>query len=72
MTVKQTLTLEDVLTTIGINYEGVAEAVIEIASESQSTKEFWDKFHDYYSENGLGGDDTWMDCETYLWLVLGW
>ena len=70
MKVLEQITLDDVLDYIGINYEGVREAVIDCANTSRTCVEFLNKFHEYYSEHGLGGDDCWMDVSNYLPLVI--
>lgn len=70
MKIKETITLEDVLKFIRINYPGVKEAIIESASRTSSYEDFLQDFHEYYSEKGLGGDDTWLDVEEYLGIVL--
>jgi len=64
------ITLEDMLEICHINYDGVAEAVTKIANESKCLVEFYEKFHEYFSVHGLGGDDCWELCETYLGLIL--
>lgn len=66
----KTLTLKDLLIWCHINYEGVEEAFTKIAHESSSKEEFLNKFHEYYSEEGLGGDDRWLDCQEYLPFIL--
>ena len=66
----QPITLEDMLNICYINYKGVKEAVIQIANDSKDIKEFYSKFHEYYKEHGLGGDDCWHLCERYLGLIL--
>lgn len=66
----QPITLEDMLKICHIDYDGVAEAVTRIASESKDYKEFYTKFSEYYNEHGLGGDSCWELCEMYLGLIL--
>ena len=72
MKILEQISLDDVLNFIGINYEGVKEAIIDCAntSKTKNMNEFFNKFREYYSEHGLGGDDCWMDVRTYLPLVI--
>lgn len=70
MKIKQQLTLDDIIDICEINFEGVKEAIIQIASESKCVVDFYKKFEEYYSEYGLGGNDRWEDCKAYLWLIL--
>jgi len=70
MKILEQISLDDVLDYIGINYEGVKEAIIECAATSKTIREFFYRFQEYYSEHGCGGDDCWMDVRTYLPLVI--
>lgn len=66
----EAITLRDLLIYLGLNYNGVEEAIIEAASNARTEREFINNFYKYYSEFGLGGDDKWMDCKMFLPIVL--
>lgn len=60
------ITAEEVLEYIGINYEGVLEEIERLATTCTGYQEFFNEFEKYYDEHGLGGDDRWLDCKSYL------
>lgn len=70
MELRKTITLADLLTYLGLNYEGVEAAVIDAASNASTGREFINNFHKYYNELGLGGDDKWIDCCLFLPIIL--
>ena len=71
MNVISSITIDDVLRYIGIKTSSeLFEEIDRCATNSKSVDQFLNMFEEYYSEHGLGGDDTWLDVKTYLPLFL--
>lgn len=73
MNVISPITIDDVLRYTGIKTSSeLFEEIDRCATNSKSETEFLNMFHQYYTEHGLGGDDTWLDVQRYLPLFLGY
>lgn len=70
MKLLKSITVKDLLKYVYIDYDGVEEAFEKAVESSNTCREAMEKFHEYYSEYGLGGDSKWELCETYLPLMM--
>lgn len=70
MKLLKVITVKDLLKYLDIEYDGVEEAFEKAVESSTTYREAIEKFHEYYSEEGLGGDSKWELCEMYLPLLM--